>query len=99
MKIKAFINGIIDALDGFFAYLLTIVGILVSQYLPAFSAGQAVNIKIGIGRLVVSCVIAFVLVGQQEVGGDPAGKRARFWPRMGNALAHGLGWSALLKMI
>ena len=98
MKLKAVLAKAGDFLDGFLAYVLTIVGILVSQYLPAFTAGQEISLKLGLPRLIISAVIAFTIIAQQETGGDPAGKRAKFSVRMANALNHGLGWSALLHM-
>jgi len=49
-------------------------------------------------RVGVAAVIALIIIGQQEKGGDPAGKRANFVSRMGNALAHGIAWTSLLQL-
>ncbi len=98
MKLKAFLAKVGDVLDGFFAYVLTVIGILVSQYLPSFSAGGEINLKIGLGRLLISFVIAFMLVAAQETGGDVQGKRAKFKIRMANALSHGIAWNSLLHL-
>jgi hypothetical protein len=98
VKFRAVFSKIADVFDGFLAYVLTVVGILVSQYLPAFTQGQEIDLKASLPRLLISCVVAFLLVANQEVGRDPAGKRAKFRERMANALSHGISWNTLLHL-
>lgn len=97
MNLKRLYNKAIDALDGFFAYVLTVIGILASNYLPDLSSKGKIDFEADLWRVGLSMIVAFILVAKQETGGDAAGKRANFWSRMGNALAHGVCWASLIN--
>lgn len=94
---------ILDFFDSFLAYIMTIIGILFSAYLPLFATGTLDTLKIKIPNLVVSAVVALVVIGKREyVPGDNelarAGKRKNFLKRMGDAVAYGMMWSQIINI-
>jgi hypothetical protein len=91
---------IVDVSDDVLAYLLTVVGILASNYIPMLQTGEHINIELSIGRVIIAGLVALLLVGWQEnKGDDKVGKKANFKLRMINAVAHGLAWPTVLKVI
>ena len=97
---KKFWKKIVDVADDVLAYILTVVGILASNYIPMLQTGEHISIDIGIGRVVIAALVALLLVGWQETRGDNKdGKKANFKLRMINAAAHGLAWPTVLKVI
>ena len=96
---------IIDAIDGFCAYVFTLIGVLAAQYLPAFRSGDTINLAISWQRIALGAIVAMVVIGSQEriVGEDKtmakAGRRKRFGYRMVNALAQGLAWSQIMGAV
>jgi|WetSurMetagenome_2_1015567.scaffolds.fasta_scaffold753571_1 hypothetical protein len=95
---------LIDVLDDILAYLLTIVGILSSTYIPMLKTGEPIDIRVNSGRLIVSAIVALLIIAKQEriTGEDTAkaraGRRANFASRMLNALAQGVMWVQIMQL-
>ena len=92
------LNRFIDLVDSFFAYVMTVLGVVISNYIPELGKNSVINVKLDTVRLLLSAVVALMIVGQQETKGDPIGKRKNFIPRMANALAHGIAWNSLIQI-
>jgi hypothetical protein len=95
---------LIDVLDDILAYLLTIVGILSSTYIPMLKTGEPIDIRLNAGRLIVSAIVALLIIAKQEriTGEDTAkareGRRRNFASRMLNALAQGVMWVQIMQL-
>jgi hypothetical protein len=106
-KIKASWNKFIDVVDDFLAYILTIVGIVISNYLPLLKTTGTIHIEADWWRLGISAVVALMLIGRQEAlvadeNGSTdkakAGRKKKFSLRMFNALSQGMAWAQLIDM-
>lgn len=106
-KLRKLFTWLADILDDVLAYILTVVGILASTYLPLLKTGEVINVELGIWKVVLSAIVALMIVGKDEHletddAGDKsrskAGRKKRFWTRMSNALAQGVMWSQIMNM-
>jgi hypothetical protein len=106
-KIKQFWNKFFDLLDDILAYILTIIGILCSNYLPLLKSNEEININIGIWKIVLASIVALMIIGRQEnldidENGSKIkakeGRKKRFFSRMMNALAQGIMWNQLMQL-
>lgn len=105
-KVTRFLHKLADVLDDVLAYILTIVGILASNYLADMKTHEAINIQLDWWRIGLSAVIALMVVGKSEqLDGDGEmksksreGRKKRFLIRMANALSQGITWSVLLNL-
>lgn len=106
-KIKAFWNKVIDVVDDFLAYFLTIIGIMISNYIPLLKTTGTINIQADWWRIGISAVVALMIVGKQESldtdeNGSTLkakeGRKKRFTIRMFNALSQGMAWQQLIDM-
>jgi len=95
----------IDLADDFLAYILTIVGILLSNYLPMLRTTGTIDVSIDLWRIGISAMVALIIIGRQEAiatDGDTAkaraGRRRNFAPRMANALAQGIAWNTIVQL-
>lgn len=79
-------------------YLFTVVGVLMSQYIPLFKEGVEFEIRISWSRFVLSLLLGFALLTASEQTGnpDPAGKRKRFIRRAIAAVTYGSFWYSIL---
>lgn len=107
-KMRRVLNKIIDIVDDILAYILTIVGIMVSNYIPMLQGTDAIDIKIDPWRIALSAIVALIIIGKQEAileqeeeGKTKArmGRRRRFFIRMVNALSQGMMWSQLMQIV
>jgi hypothetical protein len=92
----------IEAWDDLLVYLITLAGVLVAQYLPAFKSGQEISLATSWGRLIVASIIAlsFVLKDEEVPQGIEktvarAGKRRNLRRRLSSGLAQGMMWATL----
>lgn len=89
--------------DDVLVYALTLVGVLLAQFLPAFKGGVDFNIAVTAPRALVASVVALWLVLQDEdTKGDPVakkGKRQNMKRRLSAALTQGFTWSTLMGMV
>jgi hypothetical protein len=106
-KIKQFWNKVFDFLDDVLAYLLTIIGILSSTYLPLLKVQGDINIKVDLGRVAIAAVAALLVIGKQEQivpdkEGDSVkareGRKRKFLLRMINSLGQGVLWSTISNL-
>lgn len=106
-KLKKFWNWLFDILDDILAYILTIVGILASTYIPLLKTKGTIEIEIDWGRIVISAIVALMIIGQQEtLESDEAGskvkskegRKKRFGARMINALSQGVMWNQIIQL-
>jgi hypothetical protein len=96
----------VDVVDDFLAYIMTMAGILASNYIPLLKTGGMIDIKLGWGRIVLAAIVALLVVGKQEYipnKGDTAvaaraGRKSNFIMRMANALAQGMMWSQIVQL-
>jgi hypothetical protein len=97
----------VDVLDDFLAYVLTILGILVSTYVPLLKSSGIIDVHVDWWRVGISAIVALVIIGKQEsldvddTGSSAksrAGRKRKFTIRMANALAQGIAWSQIMEM-
>lgn len=106
-KLKKFLNWLFDILDDVLAYILTIIGILFSTYIPLLKTNGTILIDLNWGRIVLSAIVAIMIIGKQEsLESDETGskikskegRKKRFWARMVNALSQGVMWAQLIQL-
>lgn len=92
-----------EAWDDVLVYVLTLLGVLMAQFLPMLKGSADFDIAINGPRLVVASVVALYLVLQDEdPKGDPIakkGKKGAIKRRMSAALTQGFTWSTLTGMV
>ena len=88
--------------DDILVYLVTLLGVITSQYIPAFKAHEAFDISTRWANFAVGAVIALWVVLRSEVasfGVDPIvvkkGKRDNLARRLEHALGQGMIWATL----
>ena len=105
-KLKKFFFWLADVLDDVLAYILTMIGILASNYLPLLKSMDSITVDVGIWKIILSAIIALMIVGKgeqldgtvsEEKVKSKAGRKKRFLLRMSNALAQGVMWSQLIN--
>jgi len=106
-KLKKFWYKLFDILDDILAYILTIAGILFSNYIPMLQSNDQINIGIEYGRIIVAAVVALLIVSKQESldideNGSKIkskeGRKKRFLIRMANALGQGVLWAQFMQL-
>ena len=106
-KLKQFWNKLFNILDDVLAYILTIVGIMISNYIPLMKTNSVIHIEADWWRLIISAIIAIMIIGKQEsldldengsTEKAKAGRKKRFGIRMFNALSNGIAWSTMINM-
>jgi hypothetical protein len=106
-KLKQFWNKVFDFLDDILAYILTIIGIIVSNYIPLLKTSGTIHIEADWWRLGISAIVALMLIGKQEalvadnegsIDKAKAGRKKKFSLRMFNALSQGMAWAQLIDM-
>lgn len=84
-------------------YALTLLGVLMAQFLPMLKSGDDFDISVRWPRLFVASVVALYLVLQDEdTKGDPVarrGKKGALRRRFSSALTNGFTWSTLTGMV
>lgn len=89
--------------DEALVYLLTLVGVLMAQFLPMLKGSETFDIAVNGPRLIVASVVALYLVLKDEdTKGDPIarrGKKGALKRRMNAALTQGFSWSTLTGMV
>jgi hypothetical protein len=107
-KLKSFFKLIGDVLDDVLAYILTVVGILLSNALPLMKSNEPFTLDIGAVRIVVALLVAFLFVTDQESLGvkdaegkaiAKSGRRKNFRKRMANALSQGFMWAQIMNVV
>ena len=103
---KKIFKTLFDILDDVLAYVLTVVGIIASNYINAMKTGEEITVDIGLWKIVLSAIIALMIVGKgEQLDGEKenekalskAGRKKRFWARMSNALSQGVMWSMFIN--
>jgi hypothetical protein len=106
-KFKLFWRNVFDVLDDILAYILTIIGIMVANYIPLLKTTGTIQIEADWWRLGISAIVALMIVGKQEKleadeGGSTVkareGRKNRFTIRMFNALSQGIAWQTMIDM-
>jgi hypothetical protein len=106
-KIKMFWDKLFDFLDDVLAYILTILGIVVSAYIPLLKTTGTINLTIDWWRIGIAAIVALVIIGKQESldidesgskDKSKAGRKKRFTSRMTNAVAQGIMWDTLINL-
>lgn len=89
--------------DEALVYFLTLIGVLMAQFLPALKAGGDVDLAVTAGRAAVASVVALWLVLMDEdTKGDPVarkGKKGALKRRLSAALTQGFTWSTVSGMV
>ena len=85
---------VLNILDGVAMYAFTLLGVLISKYLPLFREGREFRFEISWTQFIMSLFVAFLLLtaAEQLGGSDPVGKRKRFLWRSVAALSYGTLW-------
>jgi hypothetical protein len=106
-KLKKTWDKFVDVIDDFLAYFLTIIGIMISNYLPLLKTTGTIHIETDWWRIGISAVVALMIIGKQETliadeNGSTdkakAGRKKKFTLRMFNALSQGMAWAQLIDM-
>lgn len=89
--------------DEALVYALTLLGVLMAQFLPMLKGSADFDITVTGPRLIVASVVALYLVLQDEdTKGDPVarrGKKGALKRRMSAAITSGFTWSTLTGMV
>jgi hypothetical protein len=106
-KLKKFWYKVFDVLDDILAYILTIIGILCSNYLPLLKSNGIIDISIDWWRIGLAAVVALMIIGKQETleidengttEKSKQGRRKRFALRMINSLSQGVLWNQIIQL-
>jgi hypothetical protein len=106
-KFKQFWRNLFDVLDDILAYILTIIGIMVANYIPLLKTTGTIQVEADWWRIAISAIVALMIVGKQEkLDADEAGsttksregRKNRFTIRMFNALSQGIAWQTMIDM-
>jgi hypothetical protein len=98
---------VFDILDDILAYILTVIGIVISAYIPLLKSTGVINLQIDWWRLGISAIVALIIIGRQEkLDADENGSKAKskegrkknFGYRMTNALSQGMMWSQIISL-
>ncbi len=80
------------------AYVLTVVGILLSAYVPMLKSSGHIDVRLNWWRVVIAALVAVLVVAAQESDERRGSKRHKTWNKMANALAHGVAWAQIMSM-
>ena len=85
---------ILNILDTVAMYVFSLVGVLLSKYIPYLRDNKEFQIEISWGQFIVSCLVAFMMLSAAEQlgGSDAEGKRRRFLWRAIAAVSYGAFW-------
>jgi len=104
---KMFWKKFFDFTDDVLAYVLTIVGILCSSYVPLLKSGESFSVEMNWWKVAVAAVVALMIVSKQETleideSGSKSksreGRKKRFALRMFNALSQGIAWNQIIQL-
>jgi len=94
---------IAEAWDDLLVYALTLLGVIMAQFLPLLKASGDFDLTVSGPRALVAAVVALWLVLQDEDDkGDPLakkGKKSNLKRRFSSALTGGFSWSTLTGMV
>jgi len=89
--------------DDVLVYVLTLLGVIMAQFLPALKSSADFDLTVTGPRVLVASVVALWLVLQDEdTKGDAIakkGKKANLKRRLSAALTQGFTWSTLTGMV
>jgi len=92
-----------EAWDDVLVYVLTLLGVIMAQFLPYLKSVNDFDITVTGPRVLVASVVALWLVLQDEdTKGDPIakrGKKAALKRRFSGAMTSGFSWSTLTGMV
>lgn len=85
---------LLGGLDTSAMYVFSLMGVLLSKYIPQLREGSEILIDISWGQFLVSLLVAFMMLSAAEQlgGSDSAGKRKRFLWRAIAAVSYGSFW-------
>jgi hypothetical protein len=78
--------------DGLLMYGIVLLGVMMSRYIPIFREGGAIQFDFSWPRLIVGCLIAFMVLTGLEQMGDKKGRRKNKLRRAIAALSLGAFW-------
>jgi len=80
-------------------YVFILAGIVLSRYLPQFKSGEPlVWVPVTWLRMVMSMLVAFMIVGSTDFGGDEGKRKPRnFVRRAAFALSQGFMWETVIS--
>lgn len=94
---------ILDVWDDVLVYLITLLGVLASEYIKMFKSGSDFQIDVKFPQLAIASVIALLFVLQAEndnpgVTKEQAkkGKRLNLRRRLSLGLLHGMVWTQIV---
>lgn len=106
-KIKKIWAKVFEILDDILAYIMTILGILLSAYMPLLKSLDPINIKADWWRLIMASLVAILIVSKQEslevdidgsIEKSKEGRKKHFFTRMANALSQGVMWDQIIQL-
>lgn len=104
---KKIFKNLFNILDDVLAYLLTLLGILLSNGITMMKNNEEIKLDFSLFKILISAAVAFIMVVKQEIvipdeQGNTIkakeGRRKRFLYRMSNALAQGFMWTQLSSL-
>lgn len=92
-----------ESWDEVLVYAVTLLGVIMAQFLPALKAGGDVDLAVTSGRVAVASVVALWLVLMDEdTKGDPVarkGKKGALRRRLAGGMSLGFTWSTVTGMV
>jgi hypothetical protein len=101
-KVRLLLRRLGDWLDPWVMYAFTLVGVLVSSYIPELKTKTHISIELDTARILIAGIVALVVTRWDEgkVDGEhKIGRRNNFKKRMVRALVMGIGWQQSASLV
>ena len=98
---------ILNWLDDWFIYAVTLISVMFSSQFDALKAGEPITLNISSGVFILSALAALGITAYSEslkkdesgtVDKSREGRKRHFWSRVGKGIAFGIMWPQILEL-
>jgi len=99
---------ILNLLDDWFIYAVTVAAVMFSSQMDALKAGGEIVLNFSSGTFILSAFVALGIIGYQEylrkdetgtTDKSREGRRKHFWGRVFKAIMMGIAWPQILAFV